>query len=237
MDEHGVAQHDLVLHGGLPRVRQGVIEEVIEEWADHGCTIAVVVVEKRIEQRQQLIPQLQRRLQPFHRQVAKDVWLPPRSLQVGVIAQERVREHCKLIPPHHHLDVWVLEEATDVRADERLPAEGEGPNHGDGGLQVRPLRVIVACPDRCVFVRADEEGPGQHEWAVARDTFLQAFGGRTMHVVSVHVVHVSVLDHAVGMDGVPGHRHLRPVEHRGLVHVVPDVQIGVGALVLVEGEL
>mmetsp|Transcript_5211 Transcript_5211/g.9298 ORF Transcript_5211/g.9298 Transcript_5211/m.9298 type:complete len:259 (-) Transcript_5211:15-791(-) len=46
-----------------------------------------------------------------------------------------------------------------------------------------------------------------------------------------------MLHHAMGMHGVPRHRHLWSIEDRGLVHVVPDVRVPIGAAVLVQGKL
>ena len=46
---------------------------------------------------------------------------------------------------------------------------------------------------------------------------------------AIHVVQVSVLH--CPMHLVLGHRHLRPIEHTRLVHVVPGVGVQGGALV------
>mmetsp|Transcript_48915 Transcript_48915/g.157332 ORF Transcript_48915/g.157332 Transcript_48915/m.157332 type:complete len:741 (+) Transcript_48915:977-3199(+) len=131
----------------------------------------------------------------------------------------------------------MLEEASNIGSHQRLARQGEGPDHGDRCLQVLPLGVVVAGPDRGVLVRADEEGPREHEGPVPRHALLQAFEGGPMMVVAVHVVHIPVLDVAVGVDGIPRASHLGAVENGRLVHVVPDVQVLVGALVLVECEL
>mmetsp|Transcript_20237 Transcript_20237/g.54117 ORF Transcript_20237/g.54117 Transcript_20237/m.54117 type:complete len:448 (+) Transcript_20237:632-1975(+) len=242
-DQHCVPQHDLILHGVLVALRRHVRQEVPEEWPHNWLALRGVLLEQGVPQRQHLVPELQGSLHQLHGALVVDVRLPAWRLQVGMVPQERVREDSQLVPAGDHLRIGVLEEATDVRTHQRLPRHGQRPDHGDRRLEVLPLRVVVARPDGRVPVRADEEGPGQHERPVALHALGEAFEGRAVHVVAVHVVQVAVLNAAldasasVGVDGVAGTGHLGAVEHGGLVHVVPDVQVRVGAVVLVEGEL
>mmetsp|Transcript_85066 Transcript_85066/g.259867 ORF Transcript_85066/g.259867 Transcript_85066/m.259867 type:complete len:650 (+) Transcript_85066:880-2829(+) len=237
MDQKDITKHDLVLDCLVVRVGRRVGQKVPKQRPNHRLAQPVVFVEHGVPQGEQPVPQLQGRLDVEHRGLVESVGLAARRLQVRVVAEEGVREHPELVPPHGHLGVGVLEEAPDIGADQRLAPERERADHGNGGAQVLPLRVIVARPDGRVLVGADEERAGQDEGAVPRHALREALESGAVHVVAVHVVHIAMLHVAIRVDGVPGHGDLRPVENRWLVHVVPNVRVRVRACVFVQREL
>ena len=65
-----------------------------------------------------------------------------------------------LVPPDEELPVGVVEETSDIRPAEGESCDGEGEAHGDGGLQVAPLRHVVASPDGRDPLRPGERRPG-----------------------------------------------------------------------------
>mmetsp|Transcript_59215 Transcript_59215/g.176128 ORF Transcript_59215/g.176128 Transcript_59215/m.176128 type:complete len:297 (-) Transcript_59215:1049-1939(-) len=132
-DQDHVAQHEVMLHRVLVCVRCRVVQEVPEERPDNWVALGMVLLEDGVPQGQHLVPQLQRGLHAKHGCLVVGVRLAARGLQVRVVPQEGVGEHGKLVPPRYHLRVGVLEEAADVRANERLAAEGQGANHGHRG--------------------------------------------------------------------------------------------------------
>ena len=56
-------------------------------------------------------------------------------------------ERRSLVPSHKELAVRVAKEAANVGATEAHAGHTEGQTHGDGGLEVAPLRGVVAGPD------------------------------------------------------------------------------------------
>mmetsp|Transcript_86997 Transcript_86997/g.153840 ORF Transcript_86997/g.153840 Transcript_86997/m.153840 type:complete len:234 (-) Transcript_86997:1399-2100(-) len=102
---------------------------------------------------------------------------------------------------------------------------------------MRPLSIVVTCPDCRILVGANEERSGEHKGPVTWNSLLEPFKACTVHVVAVHVVNITVLNVSVAMDSVSWHGHLWSVEDRWLVHVIPDVSVGVGARVLVKCKL
>mmetsp|Transcript_31915 Transcript_31915/g.67877 ORF Transcript_31915/g.67877 Transcript_31915/m.67877 type:complete len:367 (-) Transcript_31915:975-2075(-) len=81
---------------------------------------------------------------------------------------------------------------------------------------------------------ADEERSREHESSVPGHPLRQSLEGGTVDVVAIHVVNIAMLYIAVGVDRVPRHRDLWAIENRWLIHIVPDVKVLVGALVLVQ---
>mmetsp|Transcript_24506 Transcript_24506/g.58105 ORF Transcript_24506/g.58105 Transcript_24506/m.58105 type:complete len:238 (-) Transcript_24506:2030-2743(-) len=145
-------QHDLILQRLLVLVSLRIIQEVPKQRADHRLCSCVPLVEQSVPQWQHLVPELQGGLDAEHRGLIEDIGLPPRCLQVSMIAQERVDEHCELIPSHGHLLVRVLEEATHISSHQGLAPQRQGSHHGNGCLQVGPLGVVVPCPNGAVLV-------------------------------------------------------------------------------------
>mmetsp|Transcript_68023 Transcript_68023/g.106829 ORF Transcript_68023/g.106829 Transcript_68023/m.106829 type:complete len:224 (-) Transcript_68023:1211-1882(-) len=154
-----------------------------------------------------------------------------------MIPQERINQNCQLVPSDGHLGVWMLKESTHISSHQGLTAKRQCTHHGDGGFQVRPLSIVIPCPNGTVLVGANEEGSGKNEWPVTRRSFLQTLEGSSVNIVSVHVVHITMLNHPIGMHCISWHRHLWTVKHRGLVHVVPNVGVSVGTSVLVQRKL
>mmetsp|Transcript_13386 Transcript_13386/g.24003 ORF Transcript_13386/g.24003 Transcript_13386/m.24003 type:complete len:333 (+) Transcript_13386:605-1603(+) len=237
MDKQGVAEHHLALDCLWVSVGQRVSYEVPEQRADDRLALRGVGLENGVPIRQHPVPELQRGLDALHRLLLEDVGLAAGRLQVGMVAQEWVHQHCNLVPSDSHLIVWMLEEPTHVSTHKRLPSQGQCTDHCNGRLQMLPLGIVVTCPNCRVLVGADEEGTCQHKRPVSWDAHGQTLEGGAMHVIAVHVVDIAVLHHPMRMDHIPGHGNLRPVEHGRLVHVVPNVGVGVRALVLVQGKL
>jgi len=97
-----------------------------------------------------------------------------------------------------------------------------------------PLSLVVASPHGSSALTTGVESSGQHEGTA--NLALLAFGdGLVCCIVESHavdVVNIAVLPVTV-MQVVLGHGCLRAVEHRGLVHVVPNEGVVGSALELV----
>ena len=70
-----------------------------------------------------------------------------------------------LVPSHKELAVRVAKEAADIGATEAHAGHTEGQTHGDGGLEVAPLRGVVAGPDGRVPLAARVSTSCQDEGA------------------------------------------------------------------------
>ena len=73
-------------------------------------------------------------------------------------------ERGSLVPSHKELAVRVAKEAANIGATEAHAGHTEGETHGDGGLEVAPLRSVVARPDGCVPLTASKSTSRQDEW-------------------------------------------------------------------------
>mmetsp|Transcript_118101 Transcript_118101/g.220809 ORF Transcript_118101/g.220809 Transcript_118101/m.220809 type:complete len:268 (-) Transcript_118101:1761-2564(-) len=237
MHKQMVAKHDLMFHSLSVMVGLMVLYEVPEQRPHNWTAKTMVLLKEGVPQRQHLVPGLDGRFDPSHGGFIIGVRLTSRCLKVRMVSEERVCKHCKLIPSSDQLGIWMLEEATNISANQGLARDGEGTDHGNGYPQLLPRCCVVACPYGAVLVRTDEERAGEHKGAITRSSFLQALEGGPMHVVAVHVVQISVFHISVWMDCITRHRDLWAVEDRRLIHVVPDVSIGIGALVLAQCKL
>ena len=88
-----------------------------------------------------------------------------------------------------------------------------------------PLCSVVSCPKCGVPLGPRECRPGEDEgsegsFASLDDAHVSGHGVE----VTVDVVHVSVL-HISVVQAVLVHSHLRAIENRGFVHVVPNVHV------------
>mmetsp|Transcript_55509 Transcript_55509/g.129970 ORF Transcript_55509/g.129970 Transcript_55509/m.129970 type:complete len:471 (+) Transcript_55509:1109-2521(+) len=147
---------------------------------------------------------------------------------------EEGRVRRRLVPADEEFGLGVAEEASDIGAAELDACHRELQQHRRRRLEMRPLGHVVASPHRRVPLGASEEGAGEDEGAAARAHELLPCLRRHRHVVPVQVVHVPMLDVAVVQE-VLLHRDLGAVEDRGLVHVVPGVEV-LGAAGVVGGQ-
>mmetsp|Transcript_7148 Transcript_7148/g.24740 ORF Transcript_7148/g.24740 Transcript_7148/m.24740 type:complete len:789 (+) Transcript_7148:93-2459(+) len=231
-DEEGGPEHEHLLLPESP----GILREVEPEGAQRGLPLNAGIVHERVHVGENLVAGLDRVADVRGPWLAEEPGLAALGVQVRVAAEERV-EGAELVPPGEELRVGVTEEPAHVGPGESEPGDPEAQQHGHGHLEVMPVRGIVARPDRPHALRAREEGTGEDKGAIGLGAAgAQAVGGGEVVVHAVDVVHVAVL-HAPEVEVVLLHGHLGAVEHRGLVHVVPDVQVGRGALVLGGGEL
>ena len=74
-------------------------------------------------------------------------------------------ERRSLVPSHKELAVRVAKEAANIGATEAHAGHTEGETHGDGGLEVAPLRGVVAGPDGRVSLAARVSTSCQDEGA------------------------------------------------------------------------
>ena len=74
-------------------------------------------------------------------------------------------ERRSLVPSHKELAVGVAKEAANIGATEAHAGHTEGETHGDGGLEVAPLRGVVAGPDGRVPLAARVSTSCQDEGA------------------------------------------------------------------------
>lgn len=116
-----------------------------------------------------------------------------------------------------------LQEPCDVSARERETRDTLVDEHGDGSLQVAPVRQVVTGPHSTEALGSGEERSGQHKRTsvLALLAALQSFKGRVMIRHSVQVVDISVLP-VVPVEIVLGHGSLWPFKDGRFVHVVPD---------------
>mmetsp|Transcript_41551 Transcript_41551/g.89221 ORF Transcript_41551/g.89221 Transcript_41551/m.89221 type:complete len:250 (-) Transcript_41551:1930-2679(-) len=212
VDQKNIAEHDLVFDSLLVGMRLWIGQEVPEQWPHDRLAQSVVLLEDCIPKRQQLVPQLQGGLDCHESVFVVHPRFSAWRLQVSMIPEEGVGQDSELVPSNDHLRVRMLEKSSNIGTHQRLPSQGQGTDHGNRCAQVFPLRIIVSSPNGGVLVRPDEEGAGQNKRAVARDPLLEAFEGCSVDVVAVHVMHIPVLDIAVGMDGISWAGDLRTVE-------------------------
>ena len=97
-------------------------------------------------------------------------------------------------------------------------------HHGDGGLQMLPARVVVACPNRHVALAPGKKRAGKDEGAAVGVCLEMTSVRGHRHEKPVHIVVLPVLHIAV-VNVVPWHADLGPIEHAGLVHIVPGEQM------------
>ncbi len=222
------APHELrrrcVVQRPLP-VRVG---ELQEHRPHHRDPLARRLLRHRVDVGQQPVARLDRR--PADRLVPAPVHprLLRRRVLVGVVAAERV-EHAELQPARQQLRRGRAHEAAEVDAAERHPGQAEAEQHRRAQPQVGPGRGVVAGPGDGITLRAGIGGAGHHERALLGAEPEQPVmrGADVEH--AVHVVDLGLRRHARGEAGlvdptldVERDRPGRGVEHRGLVHVVPE---------------
>ena len=74
-------------------------------------------------------------------------------------------ERRSLVPSHKELAVRIAKEAANISPTESHAGHTEGETHGDGGLEVAPLRGVVAGPDGRVSLAARVSTSCQDEGA------------------------------------------------------------------------
>ena len=139
-----------------------------------------------------------------------------------------------LIPASQEFFARVTEETSNIRTTEGEARDTLVEDHGYGSLKMTPLSLVVASPHGSSALTARVESPGKHE-GTANLTLLTLRDGLVCRIVESHtvdVMNIAMLPVTV-MQVVLGHSCLRAVEHRGLVHVVPNEGVVGSALELV----
>ena len=214
----------------LQSIRTRIIRVLQEHGLDHRGAQGAVLVEQGVPVGEQSIPELQGVADVVQGLFSEDPGLPPLGLYVCVRSEKR-GEGPDLVPPHHQFRRGLSEEAPHIRAAETDPPKGHRQAHRHRGLQELPLGGIVPRP-----LRAGIKGPGQHKGPLFLISQHKPLGGGPLHEHAVQVVYIPML-HPFHVQIGLGHGVLRPPEHRGFVHIVPDKHILTGIPVVLQQKL
>lgn len=189
---------------------------------DDRRTGSVSLVESSVPGREELVSKSQGLGDDLRVGRASNVWLTATSIDVSMATEEGVVD-TSLVPASQEFFARVTEETSDI-----CTAEGEArdtlvEHHRDGSLEVSPLGLIVAGPHGSSALTARVESSGKDEGAANLSLLTLSDGlvGRIVEGHAVDVVNVAMLPVTM-MQIVLGHSRLRTVEHRRLVHIVPD---------------
>mmetsp|Transcript_139176 Transcript_139176/g.433055 ORF Transcript_139176/g.433055 Transcript_139176/m.433055 type:complete len:583 (-) Transcript_139176:415-2163(-) len=224
-NQHGLSHEELLVCVRVGRlVRQVMVPDRSQNWQ----TAQRPLSEERVPHGQELVAREDRF--PYHASGlgAEHPGLPALRREVGVGAVEGVPDP-ELVPPKEKVKWRIPHKTAHVGSGEGEAAEGERQEHRHGAGQVLPLGHVVPRPDGAVAVRADEEGPRQHEGPhLGRPRQLALHAGLVVEE-AVGVVDVPVLDvkavRVAPVKVIARHRDLGSIEDAGLVHVVPGVQL------------
>ena len=200
---------------------------------DNGCASSVSLVESSVPGREELVSKTQSLSNNLGVGRAGNIWLTATSVDVSMAAEEGV-VNASLIPASQKFLARVTEEASNVCAAEGEARDTLVEHHRDGSLEMGPLSLIVASPHGSSTLTARVEGSSKNEGATNLSLLALGDGlvGRVVEGHAVDVVNVAMFPVTM-VKVILGHSCFRAVEHRGLVHVVPDEGVVGGTLELV----
>ena len=197
------------------------------------CTRSMSFVKGGVPSREKLVTEAKSLGDDLGVRRTWNVGLTAASVDVGMATEKRVVD-TGLVPPSEQFLAGVTKEPSNVSTCKWETRDTLVQDHRQGCFKVGPVSLVIPSPHGCATLTSRVKGTSENKWA-ARFALLALSQRLISSIVEGHavdIVDIAVLPVAV-VQVVFRHRGLRAVEHRWLVHIVPDERVVSGALELV----